>query len=1404
MDKEIQGTQNKQIEHSGEEREAIEQALEAKLPTQPRIESAPSPTAAEVAKQEQRVEPVEAKEDIISNEEKQFLMLLDLFNQNKSGLRVTGFQVKDFLELVFPSIDIDNVYSSLKSKQYVPAGKDSDDFWLSYKTSEESRKHKELLIPLLEKVAKIAVEALNRNELMERLLYLSYLNKWRIQSYYFPKVTEGLTETDRILATFFFSDDFQKLPEIEKAVRYLRKRQPSLVKEKLEELCRDIDFLKAIAVLELPQIAQRLGIEVVTSVYYRDYIGNLSLFLQDKTTERVVRDLLLLGITESDNLFGVDIQGVLAKEENISRIREWLVFSEDEFRRTMRDDWDMFLSTKKCVEGPAPSNILEFTKSGALLISKDKLLVRKELKEIYEEVRQSLENVLNERVRDYKNVIIMPFYQRELLKDLTEKIVITLEAEDWLISENELANNIVLKISPLEAGFKQAKADRQQNREFNALGKVDNIEELKTRFGQCGWVSEDENNAVKKVREIIEDRRRPIIPLDEAIEHLKRGVSVEGATLQGGVLLDALITAINKPTNYTAIFKKKEFGKHTMWAVVRQVVGARHDLSDEQLKLVERVVTEAIEKGARIDLLTLESRSEGTSDSGEYYSRVTDFLAKIFKIAKDVILSNIENGFAKFNQRQKEILWVYLSYFHASQLNVNLSRFNQMYTLIFGRRGTLRLEEVIDAINSSGFSVANGISEDYFMERPYHFLPQDVVRTFIDRLEGDIGAKQPDLSTFIQKCQDNPIELIGLDYILSSEGVSKRDSLRNFLWKVSVEAWNKFESVQGVISPKEEETILVNPSLVPELKQFLNTRKREIVKGKVDLRDLLLSLENIDRKLDLNEDLGVYQGYVITPTKEEIKILIAPWYMPYHEALLEGKAILAVVNQPAYGELVNALRGREQEVTLVFLKEKCFSLYSTFSDSGMVDTIVSLFQKHFNLELRQVESREKAQLQIQESAKPVVQPMPIGQVEIVERVEEIDVSTAEEPSLVIPDSEQNLVDLFEGLPFELTPSGLGLPADSAIICAFGFEDGFEALRGLGRLEIRDRGRDPSPVILCKEDAEKYKGSLSRKDFWLGKLRGYRLVSLTGWDKVDDVISDRELVEALRSGVEGEGFKFILLDTKAQSVQFWEDDSELTERLKAALRSGRVALCKPKANEDAKLVLEQFAKILNVSKKSKSRLTYPHDNPFDSAWSLLDNGDKDSAIQGLIDELSVTPKLRKMGGFGQLQGESHEHFAMKLLAAWNLSQRYGNESQFSMEMEFEKEVTSGSDSVEVWEERIEKDVKIEVEKGFRRVDLWLKVNGEEIWLECETLKNPYDPLEALRDKLRQIISASDESKMPSQIWVMVPYRKSILYQKRLFEPLRVVSNFRHANNIKGLRPRLIVADMRNRKLLRIRK
>jgi len=636
------------------------------------------------------------EEEALSDDEKRILIVLNFVSSHKGSLRITGWQIKDFLEEIFPGKEIDEIYSKLKEKEFISkTTKDSDEFWLTYKGKEEAEKYKDLLKAVFESLGSKLAVFLEKNELLKRALYLGYVNEWKLRSY-IPKIRNKLSETEQVLIIFFTSREFLQTSIVEGIVRRSRNEQRESIEEKLEEFCKDSDFLKALAMIRLDEIKDKLGIDTIASTYYKNYSEALSEIMEKTKADDILGKLLLLGITESENLFDVDIASILAKAENILKLKELFKFDKDKFRERLGVDWGLFLNTKKTIEGSTPSDLKELLHTNAVLLYKDKLSVRKEVKEVYDEVYREIEEKLKEKVRGIDNAFVLPFYEREKLKELEGKIIISLHAEDWwsrkyyypAIKEDELEKNIVLLVSPKEIGFEVGKltADRERilelpdkNIEFNAIGEIENLDEIKSKFDTCPWVLEKEYESVKKARDIIREKKIPRISLEEAIEEIKRDIR----------LVQMLFIISDKHTSFTGM---KYYSESDMWRDVSLNMQRLHpSLTEEELEDLKNRITSVAER-ARIDLV--------------HFSNTKLVYEKCRKeINKEIIERTVQ-----LDKEAKKALYTFLvlvsnekdSYFDWGKGEL---KFLSLYKLMFGEGFTGSREDLWHLINKTGLGV---------------------------------------------------------------------------------------------------------------------------------------------------------------------------------------------------------------------------------------------------------------------------------------------------------------------------------------------------------------------------------------------------------------------------------------------------------------------------------------------------------------------------------------------------------------------------------------------------------------------------------------------------------------------------------------------------------------------------
>ena len=886
-----------------------------------------------IEKKESKEEKEELKRPTLTDDERRVLIVLDLVNRHKSGsgLKITGFQVKDFLEVIFSGKNVDKLYSELKKKGFISEIEGSKEFWIIYESRVELENGKKLVKPVLENIAGVLREYLNKNELLKSVLFLSYLDEGKIKAY-LPMIKDKFSKIEQVFVIFFFDREFLNLPLIEKIARRLMQEQRGLTKEKLEELCKDQDFLKALVMLNFDEVKGKLGIEMITSNWYRNYQGNISLLVEESKVGDILSKLLLSGITESENLFGINIDELLLKAENIARIQELLIFDGERFKKKVEGNWSWLIGAKKALEGVitlTPDEIRELVKLNAILLSKNGILVNKELKGIYDEVHNKIREKLRKKVSDIPNVVILPFYDKSQLASEQGKIIITLEG--YIEDEDVLQKNVVLKISPKEIGMETT---HEKNEEYNAIGEIENLDKVKSNFNTCEWVLEKEHYSVKRAKEIIWERENPPISLEEAINKLKEGYE----EIDGRILIDAVLIAVNKPTNYSGVFVNYTFNKNKLWQFVEKVLKLKYGVKREEFTKIKERLEEMIEQKGRADLLTLGLGSR--PGSSLYYDKereIQNILYKNYDV-KDNVLSSIKI----LDQKSKEILWIYMKFFIGYKFNLDFSRFKIFYESIFDKK-LENIEEVVNTINKSGISIAeerNGT----FSEYPFAYV-NTVLSELLDIVEKDIKIRKPNLAEYKEKYQNNVIELIGLDYLLSVDGICKREDLREFLWKISLGAWNKFESYKGVISSKHNEVVTINPLVIDKLRELVKASKKAMIKQQEKLKDMILSPKIIDHKIEFDEELGIYKGFVVTPDKEEIQVIIAPWYLPSYNRYFGNKTLIMITGQEEYGTFIKTIKERSEKLTVFFFENRIFSIYSSFGEYDFVNSLLSLIEK---------------------------------------------------------------------------------------------------------------------------------------------------------------------------------------------------------------------------------------------------------------------------------------------------------------------------------------------------------------------------------------------------------------------------------------------------------------------------
>ncbi|MGQ4876450.1 MAG: hypothetical protein ACP6IY_20495, partial [Promethearchaeia archaeon] len=630
----------------------------------------------------------EMENEILSEDEILILSVLNFIKNQNIGISISVFQIKDFLEQIFPNINVDEIYFRLKEKELITENRDSEVFYLTSKGNEVISKQVISLRNIFSKIVAKLEYLLEKNRLLKQILYFSYKDKWIIRRE-IPKFINRFNEIEQILIIFLLDDSFLEIPEVSRLIRRLRKELPSQIKEIFINYCKDIDFLKTLAILNFELIKEKIGIETIASFYYdNNFFNILTEIVEKEKVENILQELFLFGLIEFDNLFDLDIKSILLNKNNISKLKKWLSFDKNRFKKKLERDWNFFIIVKNILENSRPSNFDDLIKTKAVLFNKENIQVRSEVKVVFNKIYEKIKEKISNKLKGIENVLILPFYEIEHNNELNEvkgKLIIVLHAYNWwtrksfnyAFSEHVLENNVILLISPKEIGYKMNKEKfysykkdffelPDKNIEFNAIGKLNNLERVKSIFNVCKWVLEEEYYPIKRAKELIWERKNPPISMEDAINELKNGM--EG--IDGKILIDALLISMNPPANYTAVFINREFTKYNLWQLVEKILKLRYGIEREQFLRVKEILERIIEEKVRIDLLTLGLSSRPGSQ--KYYDLLNNMQEMIYQ--KSDIQFRIHSSIEKLDKKSKEILWIYLSYFVNSDLNINFDR----------------------------------------------------------------------------------------------------------------------------------------------------------------------------------------------------------------------------------------------------------------------------------------------------------------------------------------------------------------------------------------------------------------------------------------------------------------------------------------------------------------------------------------------------------------------------------------------------------------------------------------------------------------------------------------------------------------------------------------------------------
>jgi len=872
-------------------------------------------------------EGLENNDNLLNKDEILILATIYYIRNHSISQELTEYQLKDFMEEIFQDLAIDELFFQLKKKGFIINKNNSEVFVPLYKVNEIRGKIERSLEHIFNIIGLKLSYFLEESKLLKRFLYFAQKNPLKFKNYV-KEILHLLNDIEKILIIFFYDESFLEVPSVSKIIRILIKEQSKRLEKILTDHLKDFDFLKALTILYIDEILGKLGIETISINYYKPYKEILREILGESRAKEVIEKLLLLGLNETENLTDIDIKSILMKSENLLIIEKWLKFNIKKFKVRLEKNWNLFINVKNLLKNERFINFEYLFRINAIFFSNNRLFIRKEVEFAFFEVCKKIEEKIRKKVKEIDNIVILPI-GNERMEDLNElegKIIIKLNTLNW--KTNEYYHPITK-----EVGFRFTKKTLNnekedlleypdKNFEFNAIGEVDNLKRVKSIFNTCKWDIVKDYAIIEAAKKRIWEKENPPIPFEDVLNMISKDFK----------LIELLYLIADKHTGITAININKTYKEHNLWSDVFENMKLRYP----------RLLIYIVEELARKSLLK------------DFFKDEREFIFQHFK--EDfikIILQRIES----LNNESKKVILLFFKMIPDIASNIMdeswQKKFKIAYESFFKIKFMGDLEKLLIKIGIVSIGHWYTSKKKFNINYPHYkfiYCISAIKEIVLNKLEGILKKSELDLEEFKEKFKNNVIELIGLDFILSSDGHCSRDELRGALSKIAPDAWNNFESYDGIISSKDNDIIVLNPFIIEELYDFISMKKNDILKKYEYVIKGLLALDNIDSKIEIDENSFIYNGFITLKSKVEITMIITPWFLPQYREYLGEKNLLIITNQPDYETFLSYIKELESEFTLVFLQDNQFYLFSNFHNTDFIDSLIwQLEENNFEL-----------------------------------------------------------------------------------------------------------------------------------------------------------------------------------------------------------------------------------------------------------------------------------------------------------------------------------------------------------------------------------------------------------------------------------------------------------------------
>lgn len=892
-----------------------------------------------------------------SDEELRLLAFL-WFVEQRIDDDVSGFQSKRlFEETVSEHDSVGELYARLKG-EYITNRRDADPVALTQKGKLVARDAADAQEEVIDHLLTAITHRTSHTELLQRLLWVASADSEEFE-WYFEQHEEELDETATLLAQFLPAERFQSHPAFGSVLDSLPDIE-SRVRGRVTDLLESSASLKGLAVLEGQAVIELLDIDIVAHSRVGTPQEVLTHYVDAATADDVLAELAYEGLGREHNAFRIGVDALL--EQHRDELQEWLSFDQPACRELFENNWELVVPEIEGRNYNALARALtkQLTDVGALVPSSGRLAVRSETQRASKDVLSSLQKELEDRLNRFTNVTSQVSLDIGEARDCAEDIVVTLHAYSWSSNQhsypafvdgtssqdpekNLLTDKIVLVPSPREFGFQDPHLDSSRyncyrtaverpniNQEFNAIGPVSGLDDIKAEFDRVEWEQVD-NYRVERVERFLKEASQ--ISTEEAFDALAD---------HDAPYIVALYAITAKRTTGTSL-RRNDYNETVLWNDVKETLLTRYDsLSEAEFEEIRATLEEILVERAGIDLIEFD-------DSDAVHDRFGDRLE-----------ADIEHHINGMTVEEKQILYTHLSNERDGLVtqpsgSQYQSTFDLRFQFLFGDEPATdqSLGEIL--VESGVCTAATYVMSDgerHKEQYPLYVGLEDRIDKFLPTL--DIESRTVSLGS-LEQYEESVPQLAGIEYLLkySGHGVPRRSNFRDALLSLDDDAMREFEFLDGIVA-EQGEYVMFNPAIVSDLEEWVTERKQALMVSYDDIVNRIGEANCADLNLHLDEEKNLYEGVILTKERDEVQVVIAPWLTASDLEWIERNAVI-VLTEEYSAEFIEERKGGYQHSLILTIADNGVDVYRNLPHDEISEPIIRAFKQGYGIRNRAVD-----------------------------------------------------------------------------------------------------------------------------------------------------------------------------------------------------------------------------------------------------------------------------------------------------------------------------------------------------------------------------------------------------------------------------------------------------------------